>query len=279
VHTNSLKSSLYGGIAGRLARVPVVWHIRDRIADDYLPSPAVRLVKLMARHLPTAVVGNSRATLDTLGPTPAPQAVVPSPVTVTRPRPGPATGRGSELRVGMIGRLAPWKGQHIFLDAFARALPQPGACAVVVGAALFGEERYADELRSQVSALGLDGRVDFRGFRDDIGAELAALDIVVHASVSAEPFGQVVVEAMAMGLPVIAAAAGGPAEIVDHEVTGLLFPPGDIDALARALARLASDAGLRASLGAAGLARARDFRPEVVAPLVEHVYRKLLAAR
>ena len=66
VHTNTLKSALYGGLAARLARVPCVWHIRDRIAPDYLPPSAIRLVRLRVRLLPDAVIVNSRTTLDTL---------------------------------------------------------------------------------------------------------------------------------------------------------------------------------------------------------------------
>ena len=68
VHTNSLKAALYGGVAARLAGVPVVWHIRDRIATDYLPAPAVRVVRALARRLPDAIIVNSVTTRDTLGP-------------------------------------------------------------------------------------------------------------------------------------------------------------------------------------------------------------------
>src|SRR3954469_9082401 len=66
VHTNTLKAALYGGLAAKLAGIPVVWHIRDRIADDYLPRSAVRLVRLASRVLPTATVVNSQATLVTV---------------------------------------------------------------------------------------------------------------------------------------------------------------------------------------------------------------------
>src|SRR5205085_1347957 len=66
VHTNTLKAAVYGGLAGRLARVPVVWHVRDRIAPDYLPGAAVRFVHLASAVLPTTVIANSQTTLDTL---------------------------------------------------------------------------------------------------------------------------------------------------------------------------------------------------------------------
>ena len=76
IHTNTLKAALYGGSAARLARIPCIWHIRDRIADDYLPSAAVRIVRTAARLLPTAIITNSRATLESLvGPAGWPKGV------------------------------------------------------------------------------------------------------------------------------------------------------------------------------------------------------------
>ena len=125
-------------------------------------------------------------------------------------------------------------------------------------------------------ALDLDSRISFVGFVDRIGDVLASVDAVVHASVLPEPFGQVVVEGMAAGLPVIAADAGGPAETIDDEVTGLLYPPGDVDALAERLLRLARDEELRKRLGANARRAARRFAPEALAPQVVNVYREVL---
>lgn len=277
VHTNSLKSALYGSAAGRLAGVPVVWHARDRVAADYLPSPAVRLVRAAARRLPSMVLANSRATLDTLRlpAKPRDRAVVIGdpyrpPVPVSAPQ-----RRG--LTVGMVGRLAPWKGQHVFLEAFARTRPREDVRAVIVGSAMFGEDAYEAELIDLVDRCGLAGRVAFLGYRDDVPAELARLDICVHASLIPEPFGQVVVEAMATGLPVVASAAGGPAEIINDGVDGLLYQTGDVDALAAVLDRLLDDASLRARLGERAMARATDFGPTVIGPQVMDCYRKVLA--
>ncbi len=97
VHTNSLKAGVYGSLAARAAGVPVVWHVRDRIAEDYLPRPAVRLVRTLVRHLPDGVLANSEATLDTLGAARgAPRWVVPDSVELPRtsgapPHPAPPT--------------------------------------------------------------------------------------------------------------------------------------------------------------------------------------------
>ncbi len=271
VHTNSLKSALYGGVAARLAGVPAVWHIRDRIAEDYLSPRAVRLVHLAARRLPAAVIANSSATLATLGRLRVPGHVVPSPVAAAAPHAPPRSG---PLRAGIVGRIAPWKGQHVFIEAFARAFATGDERGVVVGAPLFGreEEEYFDRLRSLAEEHGLGDRIEFTGFCDDVDAELAKIDVLVHASVLPEPYGQVVVEGMAHGLPVIAAAVGGPSEVIADGVNGILYTPGDAGALARALQRVAAAPDLRAQLGARAREAAQEFSPERVAARVKAVY-------
>jgi glycosyltransferase involved in cell wall biosynthesis/GT2 family glycosyltransferase len=292
VHTNSLKSALYGGFAARAAGVPVVWHLRDRIATDYLPATAVRLVHNVARWIPAAVIVPSQSTSETivraLGPD-QPCHIIHDMVDL--PGDGsdvhelPVARRGDDpFRAVMVGRLAPWKGQHVFLDAFSMAFGDGDQNAVIVGSAMFGEDEYESALRAQVELLGLGGRVRFAGFVEDVGAELAMADCVVHASVIAEPFGQVVVEAMAAGRPVIATDLGGPREVVTDGVDGLLCPPDDPIALAEQLARLAADPELRAALGAAAARRARDFSADALGPLVAACYegvrsRRRVAAR
>jgi glycosyltransferase involved in cell wall biosynthesis len=281
VHTNSLKAALYGGVAGRLAGIPVVCHVHDRISPDYLPRPAVALVRLAARLLPATVIANSHATLTTLGRWPSRAVVVPN-ATITAPAAeaaGAPRGGDRPFTVGLVGRLTPWKGQDIFLRAFARAFPDGGARARIVGSALFGEEDWAASLAPMAADLGIGDRVDFVGFVDDMPAEYARLDVLVHASTIPEPFGQVVVEGLAAGLPVVAAGAGGPAEIVTDGIDGLLYPIGDVSALADRLRRLADDDDLRARLGAAGRSRAAAFAPPSVAAALEAVYRNVVIAR
>ena len=278
VHTNSLKAALYGGVAGRLAGIPVIWHIRDRIAPDYLPTEAVRMVRLGSRILPKAVIANSHATLGTL---PVPRrgvvlrrTVVYDPIRRSAP---PALTREGPFRVGILGRLAPWKGQDVFLEAFARAFPEDESEAWIIGAAMFGEDGYADALHAQARRLGISDRVVFRGFREDIWAELSQIHLLMHCSLIPEPFGQVVVEGMAAGVPVIAADAGGPAEIITHNVDGLLTAPGDVAALAAAMRRIRDDASLRRTLVAGGLARAEHYSPENTAVSLIAVYEAVIA--
>ncbi len=279
VHTNSLKSGVYGSIAARIAGVPVVWHVRDRIAPDYLPPATVALLRVMIGRLTSAVIANSKSTLSTLGPN-SRARVIYSPVLETRP----ATGSGGQieersLTVGMVGRLASWKGQDLFLRAFADAFTDRDARCVLVGAALFGEEDFEQRLREMVDELGLGARVEFRGFRSDVRSELARMDMLVHASLIPEPLGQVVLEGMEAGVPVIAPDAGGPAEIIRHDSNGVLYPLGDQSALARALRRLEGDPHLRTRLIAGGAATVADFRPVVVGARVEQLYRDVLGDR
>jgi glycosyltransferase involved in cell wall biosynthesis len=277
VHANSLKAGVYGSLAARLIGVPVVWHVRDRIAPDYLPAPAVAAIRFMTRKLTAAVIANSHATMSTLDPQ-AQAVILYSVVPEALAPPAAEDGRpGGPLTVGMIGRLAPWKGQDLFLRAFAEAFPTGDAHCALVGSALFGEDDFERELRDLAAALGLDGRVEFRGFRQDPWPELARMDMLVHASIIPEPFGQVILEGMAARVPVIAADAGGPAELIRHGVNGVLYPMGDQAALADAMRRLAGDPARRVRLIEGGRASMEAHHPDVVAARLEDLYRVVLA--
>ena len=278
VHTNSLKAALYGGVAGRMAGLPVVWHIRDRIAGDYLPATAVHAVRALVRWVPHAVIVNSTATRATLGrgATSAAVHVVYDTVVIPPPRPAPPP---EPFTVGIVGRIAQWKGHDLFLRAFAAAFPGGPERAVVLGTPLFEEHDYETSLHQLATELGIAARVDFLGFRRDVDEQLARMHALVHASLIPEPFGQVVTEGMAAGLPVLATDAGGPAEIVTHGVDGLLYRMGDKDALAAALSLVRGDPPLRARLGAAAIERARRFAPEVIAGEVCAVYDTVVRPR
>jgi glycosyltransferase involved in cell wall biosynthesis len=280
VHTNSLKAAFYGGAAARLARLSVVWHIRDRIAADYLPKSAVLLVRLASRVLPGAVVTESQSTRRALTQPPGIRAahvfVVPNAV---EPAVLPERIAHDHTTVGIVGRLARWKGQHVFLEAFALAFSGTEARARVIGSAMFGEEAYERSLRDRVDELQIANQVDFRGFRDPIWRELAELDILVHCSLTPEPFGQVVLEGMAAGLAVVASREGGPAEMITDGVDGLLTRPGDVQELSDALVMLSQSADERRRLGCAARTRSLDFTPARAATQLLSVYKAVLNGR
>lgn len=274
VHANSLKSGIYGSMAARIACVPLVWHLRDRLETDYLPRFAVLLVRVLARNLADVVVCNSNATRRALRSRTR-SVVIPSVIEPPPTAPNPVEPpRAGDLVVGIVGRLAPWKGQDVFLRAFARAFPEGRQTAVIVGGPLFGEAEiaYAQGLRRLAEELGIAGRVEFRGHRDDIVQELREMDVLVHASKTPEPFGQVVIEGMSANLPVVASRGGGPEEIITDGVDGLLYARGDITALAQILVQLDAEADLRIRLGLAAAKRARDFLPISVAERVMGAY-------
>lgn len=278
VHANSLKSGFYGSIAARMAGVPVVWHVRDRVAEDYLGPRATALVRTALRVLPLAVVANSAETLRTTGCRPGSGSVRVAEVVHDPYRHERSSARvtsGDGVVVGMVGRLAPWKGQHVLLEALA----EPGLGGVrarVVGSAMFAEDEYAAALLDLADRLGISDRVTFTGFVVDVAAELATVDVLVHASVLPEPFGQVVVEGMAAGLAVVAADAGGPREIITSGVDGVLVPPGSVPALAEALRTLVADPAERSRLGTVAARSADRFAPEVVARTMLALYARLV---
>jgi glycosyltransferase involved in cell wall biosynthesis len=248
------------------------------MAADYLPDVTARMVRSVNRALPTATITESHATLATYGGARGSRerVVIPNPFERTRPiQPAP----DGPLMVGIVGRLAPWKGQHVVLDAFARAFPVGPQRCVIIGAALFGEDAYASDLAGQAERLGIADRVDFRGFQDDVEAEIDRLHVLVHASVVPEPFGQVIVEGLAAGRVVVASAAGGPRETITPDKDGLLYPPGDDVALADLLVRLDGDPDLCERLSRAALDRAADFTPALIGSAVMDLYQRILDGR
>ena len=294
LHCNSLKSDFYGALAGRLARLPVVWHVRDHIDPTYLPGPAVRLFRALARRVPAGVLTNSESTTGKLFPYGVPagkrsplvrtvyDGLMNSELT-TPPPPANTEFRHDPPRVGMVGRIVAWKGQHVFLDA-ARRLTEQGQKAqyVIVGAPLFGEQDYEAELHRQAETVG--ARVEFLGFQSDIPHILRNLDILVHASTSPEPFGQVVIEGMAEGVPVVASDGGGVREIAEGQETdapvALLTPMGDANALADAVGDLLRDPVRARAMGHAGWERVRErFTAARSARGVEAFYDELLGTK
>ena len=172
------------------------------------------------------------------------------------------------------GRLTRWKGQLVLIDAIAR-LNRPELHAVILGS---GNARYRRELEAAVERTGAAG--NFR-FIDDSPAMAVAYmlaDVVVSASTAPEGFGRVVVEAQAMGRPVIATAHGGALETVRPGETGLLVPPGDAGALAEALAAtLDLDPGTRLALARHQIAHAREhFSSALMTRRTLDVYEELV---
>jgi glycosyltransferase involved in cell wall biosynthesis len=185
----------------------------------------------------------------------------------------------TDLVIGMFGNIQPWKGQDVTLRAMAAVAREfPNLVCLLAGGVVRGAEWYQTSLEEFVRAHGLEGRVRFLGSRSDVPDLVNAIDVPVHASVTPEPFGRVLIEAMALGKPVVATAAGGPLEIVEPEHTGLLVRPGDDVEMAAVLRRLLGDPALRAAMGAAGSRRAREhFSLESFARNMQGEYAEVLS--
>jgi glycosyltransferase involved in cell wall biosynthesis len=174
--------------------------------------------------------------------------------------------------VAVLGRLVPWKGQHLFIQAMRRVIESnPLAIGVIAGAPEVYSLDYEPALREQARELGIADRIRFTGFVAEPRTVLAAVDVLAHTSVTPEPFGLVMIEAMAAGKAVVTPAEGGGAEIVVHGETGLQYRPRDPVALEEALMALVSDQDAARAMGRAGRAR-------VQAEFDVHRFRKQVAA-
>jgi glycosyltransferase involved in cell wall biosynthesis len=262
LHTFTARTHLIGTVAARISGVPLVW----RLGDDTLPP---RLLTLLGRF-PRCIVGVSRwittrypqLRFDGLVPDGAPP-----PPAITRAAARAELGLPPDrLVVAHVGRLVRWKGQAVLLRALAQVrVHLPAAYGLIVGnwsagddapGPLGGGATYAQELHRLAADLNLTEHITFAGFVRDPNLAYAAADVVTHTSTLPEPFGRVVIEAMMLGRPVVAAAAGALPEIITDGQTGHLTPPGDAAALAERLGRLLASPDERARIGVAARERA-----------------------
>ena len=289
IHTNSLKSDIIGGMAGRITGRTVLWHVRDRVDADYLPAIAVAGFRAACCLLADFVVTNSKATMELLHPTLHDvfgRAAADERMRVVHD--GVIHGAFLDLppaakirSIGLVGRISPFKGQDIFIRSAANVLEcYPDCHFKIIGAALFNEDGYEREIRQLVRDLNLEQAVEFTGFRSDVVEAISELDVLVHASVTGEPFGQVIVEGMAAGKPVVATNGGGVPEIVENGVTGFLVPMRDSNALTDAICELVSDRDKAVQMGLRGQQRVREhFRIENTAAKMDSLYKAIFAHR
>jgi glycosyltransferase involved in cell wall biosynthesis len=179
----------------------------------------------------------------------------------------------------MVGNLRQWKGHHVVVAALEQmdAATRQRLHVAFVGAVRPSDEGYLAELRQRLERSGAAAGVSWLGSRSDVPDLLNAADLGLHASTAPEPFGLVLVEAMALGKPVVAARGGGPVDVVTPE-TGILFDPEDPSELASALERLLGKPELRQAMGAAARLRAECFTAQRMADGFQRVWDEALAA-
>lgn len=247
IYANSQKAMVAGSLAGWLANRPVLWHLRDLLTREHLSASHRRVAVGLANTFLTKVVCNSRATreafvdagghrdLSTVVYNGIDAASFESGVNSLDQRRTLGLPASAPI-VGVFSRLAPWKGQHVLLEALPTL---QDVHAIIVGDALFEDDQeYAMSLRETAVKLDIAERVHFLGFREDVAALMNLVDVVAHTSTAPEPFGRVIVESMLAETPIVATAGGGASEIVTSGHNGLLVAPADPTALGNALSTL-----------------------------------------
>ena len=261
-----LLAQFYGGLAARWAGVPCVWHIQDRVSERagfLFPFVLGLGARFLARHV---IVDAESIARQIRGIVPAAQiSVIWNGVDLNEFSPyvdGSAVRAEWKIAphqtlIGSVARLVAWKGQHILLEAFARVAPNfPDAHLVFVGSALFDNDGYAKHLQTRCAELGLQARVHFAGYRQDIAQVLAALDIFCHAALEKDSTPLAVVSAMAAGKAIVCADVDGTRELFEPGKDGLLVAPGNVAQMAEALACLLSNSNLCLAIGSAARRKA-----------------------
>ena len=178
--------------------------------------------------------------------------------------------------VMLPGRLTRWKGQTMFIEAIAKLNRRDIRCLLVGGDQ--GRAEYRQELENLVNSHGLGEIVRIVDHCDDMPAAYMLTDVVVSASTDPEAFGRILIEAQALGRPIVASNHGGAQETVIEGETGWLFPPGDVDALATLLDQVLNLSGEdRAVLSDKAIANAREnFSKQAMCDKTLDVYREIL---
>lgn len=286
VHTNAIMSHLIGAFACALARCHLVWKVDDIISPKLGAGAARPLFGWIGGHFADLIVPPSNAVASSLrvGRANSQVRVVYNGVDCRRFAPDPAMGArqslglGSEsVVIGIIGRVTPWKGHRVFLEAAKKIAEVEEKCQfLVVGDTAFDHPGYLEELRKLTEKLGLLDRVLFTGFREDVLSVMKAIDILVVPSVLPDPCPLVVLEGMACGKPVVASRIGGIPEQVEECVTGYLFEAGNVPDLAQALLELVRNSALREQFGTRARTRAeKNFSLEVFVDAMANIYRSI----
>ena len=280
IHANSLSVALLGGIVARINRIPILMHKRYATSYGILDRICERLLH--------RVILVSEATRWNFAP-PAKQTLIyngvdleafqasSEEVETLRSELLPDASDAS-IVIGVVTRITPEKGIHFLLRAMGELKGRTDVKLLIVGGSYFQQDvDYMNELKQEVTDLGVEDSVIFTGFLSDTRIVTSLLDIVLVPSIIPEACPRTIIEAMAVGKPVISTPLGGSKELVTSE-TGILVPPEDASAIADAIATLATDRERLKAMGEASRNRAEQlFSSKKNTALTEAVYTELLA--
>ena len=262
IQTNGFKMHALGA----LARVPgavLFWHVHDFVSNRTVMRTLLHWLSLRPARV-IAISSAVAADLERVLRKPAVLHTIWNSVAIPE-QPATASPSSAEIRVGLAGTFARWKGHKVFLRALSLLQGDIPWRGFLIGGEVYGRaasQWTQAELEHYAAELGIGPRIEFTGFLIDPEAMVQSLDIAVHAAEEPEPFGLVIAEAMALGRAVVSTSQ----QIVTDGVDGLVCKRGDASGLASAIERLARDPALRASLGrAAYITASRRFKAERMA--------------
>ncbi len=290
VHTHTSKAGVLGRLAAWMTRVPIVVHTpHGHVFYGHfgrLMSVMFLWIERLMAHVTTCMIALTEAERDEHLQRNVGKAerfdVIPSGIELatfrkrSEQRPGhsdPIQRPDGTVVIGTVGWLTPIKGHRFLIEALARLKPTyPHLYCVIVGSGPLHQT-----LESMAASLGLQESLRLMGHRDDIPACLSAIDIFAFPSLN-EGMGRALIEAMAMGLPVIASRVGGIPALVEHGVNGLLVPSGDSTALSAAIAELLDQPNQARVMGDMARKRIDDtFSDTEMVCAIERVYHRVLA--
>lgn len=237
IHSHGIKTHLLTTLT-RIKGIPIIWHIHDFYGSRPFMAKVLKRFSYGAKlgiAISQAVAKDAKNTIPKL-----PIEMIYNGIDIDYFSPI-ASSSNLPLRIGLVATFARWKGHNIFLEAASEIIknhPHVNVRFCIVGEAIYqthGSQFSEQELKAKTTDLEIADKVDFLGFQQDIAAIYHSLDIVVHASTQPEPFGLVIVEAMACGKPVIVSETGATTELFTHNYDAVGVPPSQPKALATAI--------------------------------------------
>ncbi|MDO9391027.1 MAG: glycosyltransferase family 4 protein [bacterium] len=232
VYANTLKAAIILGLCRKKVKLPIVWHVRVIVS-----GPSSVLLGLAGRISQPKLIAVSRAVA--AQPALKFSAIAPKVIhngidqekwvfASRQQKPEEIKNKlgvkPGESLIGVFGQLSAWKGQEHSIKALAHLKRRGFLCKLLLaGDAIFAEKGYPEHLKELAGSLNVSGEIIFSGWLENTAPYMAAADIIVHTPVKPEPFGRVLIEAMALGKPVVSVKSGGIPEIIDHGRSGLLL--------------------------------------------------------
>ena len=278
---NGIISNLSGIIAGKLMHVPVIVHQRGKVWKSKTTvffskwiDAYIAISNFIKQELFSVGVNNKKITI-------APEGLnlleynLDIDISYLKNEFG---NNKDFLKIALVGCLVPWKGQKVLIKAIDKLIRQGlKVKAFIIGGTAKKDKWYERELKALVKKLSLEESVIFTGRRNDIPALLKYMDIIVHTSTEPEPFGRVIIEAMAMGKPIIATKIGAPVEIIKDGVNGFLVPPGEPNFLAKHIRKISKNKEFLKFIGKNARKQVeKNYSIKIHTKIIENLYRSIL---